>query len=46
MCNLKYGASDPTYEIETDYGCGKQTCGCQGGGGKQWDGWGVWDWYM
>ena len=20
----------------------EQTCGCQGGGGKKWDGWGVW----
>ena len=24
----------------------EQTCGCQGGGGKKWDGLGVWGWQM
>ena len=22
----------------------EQTCGCQGGGGREWDGLGVWGW--
>ena len=22
----------------------EQTCGCQMGEGREWDGWGVWDW--
>ena len=25
---------------------GKETCGCQGGGEKGQDGWGVWGWWM
>ena len=25
---------------------GEQTCGCQGRGGREWDGWGVWSWQM
>ena len=28
------------------YRHGEQTCGCQGGGGKKWDEWGVWGWQM
>ena len=24
----------------------EQTCGHQGGGGRKWDGWGVWGWQM
>ena len=31
-------------KTETDHRHGEQTCGCQGGGGKEWDGWGVWGW--
>ena len=27
-------------------GQGEQTCSCQGGMGRQWDGWGVWLWWM
>ena len=23
---------------------GEQTCGCQGGRGRKWDGWGAWGW--
>ena len=24
----------------------EQSCGCQGGGVREWDGWGVWGWWM
>ena len=23
-----------------------QTCGCQGGKGREWDGWRLWGWWM
>lgn len=32
MWNLKYGANEPIYGIETGHGHGEQTCGCQGEG--------------
>ena len=44
MCSLKYGANDPIYKTETDPGHEEQTYGCQGGGRRKWDGWGVWGW--
>ena len=46
MWNLKYGKSDPIYKTETDHGHGEYTCGCQGVGRWEWDGWGVWGWWM
>ena len=24
----------------------EQTCGCQGGRGREWDGWGIWGWWI
>ena len=39
MWNLKYGTDEFIYRTETDHGLGQQTCGCQGGGGKEWEGW-------
>ena len=43
MWNLKYGTDDPisTRQKQTQ-GHGEQTCVCQGGEGREWDGWGVW----
>ena len=35
MWNLEYGAGDPIYKTETDHGHGEQTCGFQGGGGRE-----------
>ena len=29
-------------EREQTHGHGEQTCGCQEGGGKEWDRWRVW----
>ena len=46
MWNLKYGTNDPIYKTETHHGHGKQTCGCQQGEGKEWDGWQVWGWWI
>ena len=34
MWNLKYGTNEPIYKTEADSEIG-QTCGCQGGGGKE-----------
>ena len=31
---------------QTDRGHGEPTCGCQWGGGREGDGWGVWGWWM
>ena len=31
---------------KTDHGQGEQTCGSQGGGGREWDGWAVWGFWM
>ena len=31
---------------ETDQDHGEQTCGCQQGVRREWDRWGVWDWWM
>ena len=42
ISNLKYDTNDPTYKAETDHSHGQQTWGCQGGGGKKWNGWGSW----
>jgi len=39
MWNLKYGTNEPVYKTEID--SWTQTCGCQGGGEKKWDGWGI-----
>ena len=44
--NLKHGTDDPIYKTETDRKHGEQTCGCQGGGEREWDGRGVWGWRM
>ena len=41
---LKHGTDDPIYKTETDHGHGEQTCGCQEGAGREWDGQGVWGW--
>ena len=46
MWNPKYGTDGPIYKTETDHGQGEQTCGCQGRGGREWDGWGVWGVWM
>ena len=48
MWNLKYDTNELIYETETDsqkqtHGHREQTCGCQGGGGWERDGVGVWD---
>ena len=42
--NLRYGTDDPIYKPEIHHGHGQQTCGCQRGGQREWDGWGVWGW--
>ena len=34
------------YKRETDQWHGEQSCGCQGGWGREWDGRGVWDWWI
>ena len=44
MWNLNYDTNDPIYKTERTHRHGEQTCGCQGGGEKKWDGWGVWHW--
>ena len=41
MWNLKYGTKEPIYKTEPD-SHREQTCGCQGGGGRERDGLGVW----
>ena len=41
MWNLKYSINDPIYKTETGNGHGDQTCVCQKGEGREWDGWGV-----
>ena len=33
MWNLTYGTNEPFHRKE-NYGLGEQTCGCQGGGGR------------
>ena len=48
MWNLKYDTNELIYETKTDsqkqtHGHREQTCGCQGGGGWERDGVGVWD---
>ena len=40
----KYCTDDPIYKTETDHGHGEQTCGCQQGGRRKWDEWGVQGW--
>ena len=37
MWNLKYGTDDPIHKTETNQGNGEQTCGCQCGGGREWE---------
>ena len=44
--NLKYGTDVLIHKTETDHGHGEQICGCQGERGREWDGRGVWDWWM
>ena len=39
MWNLNYGTNDPIYIAEIDHGHGEQTCGCQEGEGREWNGW-------
>ena len=46
MWNLKCSTDDSMYKTETDYGHGKQTCGCQGAGGRKWARWAVWSWWI
>ena len=46
MWNLKYGYDDTIFKTETDHSQGEQTCGCQGGGEREWGGWGGWDQWM
>ena len=33
-------------EQKQTHGHRVQTCGCQGGRGREWDGWAVWGWKM
>ena len=45
ICNLKPGAREPIYRTETDsqtHRYREETCGCQGRGGGEGDGLGVW----
>ena len=42
MWNLKYGTNEPIYKTKQTYRHREQTCGCQGGRGREWDGLGVW----
>lgn len=46
MWNLNFGTDDPIYKTETDQIHGEQTCGCQEGGEREWEGWGVWGGWM
>ena len=39
MWNLKYGTNEPIYRTETDSQNREQTCGCQGGGRREWMDW-------
>ena len=41
MCRICYGINETIRQKQT-YGHGEQTCACQGGGGRKWDGPGVW----
>ena len=36
------GADGVIYKAETDHSQGELTCGSQGGGGREWDGWAIW----
>ena len=38
--NLIYSTKGPFHRKET-HGLGEQTCGCQGGGGGEWNGLGI-----
>ena len=44
MWNLKHGTNDPIYKTEIDHGQGEHTYVCQGEGGREWNGQGVWGW--
>ena len=44
--NLKYGKNYPIYKIATYHRRGEQTCGCQRGGGREWNGSEEWGWWM
>ena len=39
--NLIYSTNEPFLRKE-NHGHGEQTCGCQGGSGREWDGLGIW----
>ena len=39
--NLRHGTSEPFHRKE-NHGHGEQTCDCQGRGGREWDGLGIW----
>ena len=39
--NLIFGTNETFHRKETQ-GLGEQTCGCQGGGGREWDRLGIW----
>ena len=45
MWNLKYGTDVSTGQKQT-HRHREQTCGCQRGERRKWDGWGVWGWLM
>ena len=44
MWNLKYGTMNLSTKHKPSYRHGEQTCGCQGGEKREWDGLGVWGW--
>ena len=41
LWNLKRDTSEPIYKTEKTYRHREETCGCQGVGGREWDGLGV-----
>ena len=46
MWNLKYAKMNLSTKQKETHRHREQTCGCHGGGGREWDGWGVWGWYV
>ena len=42
MWNLKYSTNDLSVEQKRSHRHREQTYACEGGGGKEWDGWGIW----
>ena len=43
--NLTYGTNEPFHRKE-NHRLGEQTCGCPGGRGREWEGWGAWGYQM